>query len=121
MFLYGGIKHKGGGSGSNNRFSYQTCFNKPNNQRPVVNQPRVRYSFEDVVLDSRSDAEEILYRMDEILATYGMVRVADLYEFAGISSNFTDNDYGWYDIRTAEIVRVRDGYIIKMPRAVPLK
>ena len=52
--------------------------------------------------------------------TYGLVRVADLKDLVGISDNYTDNKYGWTNIRNAEIVRVRDGYMIKMPKAVPI-
>ena len=59
-------------------------------------------------------------RMDELMDTYGLVRVADLYDLVGITGNYTDNKYGWTNIRNAEIVRVRDGYMIKMPRAVPI-
>ena len=51
---------------------------------------------------------------------YGTVRVADLYDLVGVTGQYTDNNYGWTNIRNAEIVRVRDGYKIKMPRALPL-
>lgn len=46
--------------------------------------------------------------------------VADLYDLVGINGNYTDNKYGWFNIRTASVVRVRDGYMIKLPKAVPL-
>ena len=52
--------------------------------------------------------------------TYGLVRVADLYDLVGITGNYTDNKYGWTNITRAEIVRTRDGFMIKMPRAVPI-
>ena len=59
-------------------------------------------------------------RMDEIVGTYGTVSVADLYDLVGITGAYTDNKYGWTDIRSASVVRVRDGYMIKLPRALPL-
>lgn len=78
------------------------------------------YSYDDIILSSRGEAEDVLARMDELIETYGLVRVADLYDLVGITGNYTDNKYGWMNIRNAEIVRVRDGYMIKMPRAVPI-
>ena len=58
--------------------------------------------------------------MDEIMEEYGIVRVADLFDLVGITGDYTDNKYGWTNIRSAEVVRVRDGYKIKMPRAMPI-
>ena len=59
--------------------------------------------------------------MYELLDTYGLVRVADLKDLVGITGSYTDNRYGWTSLRSAEIVRVRDGYMIKMPRAVVIE
>ena len=82
---------------------------------------RARYNYDDVVLTSRPDAEEVLTRMDELIDTYGMVSVADMYDLVGKTCQYTDNNYGWTNLRTAEIVRVRDGYINKLPKALPIK
>lgn len=78
------------------------------------------YSYDDIVVDTRGEAEAVLSRMDELMETYGIVRVADLYDLVGVTGQYTDNNYGWTNIRNAEVVRVRDGYKIKMPRALPL-
>ena len=59
--------------------------------------------------------------MDELIETYGFVSVADLYDLVGKRCNYTDNNYGWTNIRNANIVRVSGGdYMIKMPKARPL-
>lgn len=80
-----------------------------------------RYSYDDIELESRAEAEEVLERMDELIASYGLVRVADLYDLVGITGSYTDNKYGWTSLRSAEIVRTRNGmYLIKMPRAIPI-
>lgn len=78
------------------------------------------YSYDDIILENRGEAEDVLTRMDELMETYGLVRVADLFDLVGKSCSYTDNKYGWTNIRNAEIVRVREGYLIKMPRAVPI-
>lgn len=41
-------------------------------------------------------------------------------DLVGITGSYTDNKYGWTNIRNAEIVHVRDGWMIKMPRAVAI-
>lgn len=79
------------------------------------------YSYDDIILNTRGEAEEVLARMDELINTYGLVTVADLYDLVGISGNYTDNKYGWQNIRNASVQRVRDGYMIKMPRAIPIE
>lgn len=78
------------------------------------------YSYDDVILESRAEAEEVISRLDELIDVYGMASVADLYDLVGISGQYTDNKYGWTDVRSATHVRVRDGYLLKMPRAKPL-
>lgn len=79
------------------------------------------YSYDDIVLESRGEAESVLSRMDEIIEEYDSVRVADLYDLVGITGDYTDNKYGWTNIRNARVVRTRDGFKIEMPRAILLK
>ena len=58
--------------------------------------------------------------MNELLDNYGIVSVADLYDLVGKSCDYTANRYGWTNIRNAEPVRVRDGYLLKMPKVGPI-
>lgn len=85
---------------------------------------RRRPLFDDIVYDTRGEAEEVLNRMDELIETYHMVSVFDMFDLSGIDCDYTLNNYGWTKINTAEVVRIRDrdgeGYIIKLPRAVPI-
>ena len=90
------------------------------------NTPRsIKFDFEsnkdDIILESRAEAEDVISSMEKIIETYGFVRVADLYDLVGITCNYTDNNYGWTNIRSAESVKVRDGYMLKLPKAEPLK
>lgn len=118
MILYG--ESRGGRKRSTaDRVSYVNYYdrgNKPSNKQPTGS----LYSIDNIFLTTRGEAEEVLERMDEIMDTYGLVRVTDLYDLVGITGNYTDNKYGWTNIRNAEIVHTRDGYHIKMPRAVPI-
>lgn len=117
MILYGESRGSSKRSTSD-RVSY-TNYSRPyRNDRPAVSS---RYSYDDIILASRGEAEDVLAKMDEIMATYGLVSVSDLYDLVGITGDWTDNDYGWTNITSAEIKRVRDGWTIKMPRAIPIK
>ena len=56
--------------------------------------------------------------MDDILDQYGTVSVSDLYELADVACpHYTANKYGWTSLKNAQVMRCRDGYIIKLPRA----
>ena len=110
-------------SGSPSYINY-TRYSDRRDDRNSRNDNRTRsgYGYNDVIVDSRADAEAVIEQMDGIVDTYGMVSVADLYDLVGMSSNYTDNNYGWTNIRNAEPVRLRDGgWMIRMPRAIPIK
>lgn len=105
------------------RVSYRQYYNNDSrrNYSSGGNRSRNSYDFDDIVIDNRGEAEEVLDRMEEIIATYGLVSVADFYELVGVPSNYTDNNYGWSNLRNAYVDRLSDGgYIIKLPRAFQL-
>lgn len=78
------------------------------------------YDLDDVIVDTRAEAERVLDKLDEIIDRYGYVTVADVYELVGIQGRWTDNKYGWTRIASAKPQRVRDGYLIQLPRPKPL-
>lgn len=79
------------------------------------------YGYGEVIVNTREEAHDILDRMDELVSTYQFASVADLYDMAGIEPKFTDNRYGWKDIRGAQIIPAKGGgFLIKMPKAYPL-
>lgn len=120
MILYGG-KGNSGSRPTADKVSYRD-YNSVS-RRGSTDRTRTNsgYSYDDIVLDTRGEAEAVLSRMDEIMEEYDIVRVADLYDLVGATGDYTDNNYGWTNIRNAKIVRVRDGYKIDMPRALPIR
>lgn len=120
MTLFGG---KGGGrrDSTAGRVSYRSYYDDRNSSR-YSDPPRRRnsYSYDDVIIEDRGEAEAVLARMDEIMAKYKLVTVADFYDLCNLQSQYTDNKYGWIDIRSADVIRVRDGYTIKLPPAMPI-
>lgn len=120
MILYGETgKTKSNSTAS--KVSYRSYYDRVNDRR-VYSSARTKtgYNYDDIILDNRGEAEDVLSRMDELISTYGLVSVADLYDLVGVTGNYTDNKYGWTDIRSAQVVRIRDGYLIKLPKALPL-
>lgn len=122
MSLYGG-RGGGGRRSTADKVSYRDYNSVSRRDTRSYESARTTsgYSYDDIVLETRGEAEAVLSRMDEIMEEYEIVRVADLYDLVGITGEHTDNKYGWTNIRNAKIVRVRDGWKIEMPRALPIR
>lgn len=79
------------------------------------------YEPDDVIVDTRAEAKEVLDEVDRLIHQYGQASVADFYDTVGITASFTDYQYGWVSIRDASIKPIRDGFMILMPRTVELE
>lgn len=120
MILYG--ESRGRKSSTTSSYvSYRDYSRSDDRDRFRDSRTRSGYNHDDIILETRGEAEEVLTRMDELIDTYGVVSVADLYDLIGKSCEYTDNKYGWTNIRNAEPIRVRDGYMLKLPKALPIK
>lgn len=113
MMFYGDVKRGKSSSSRGEYVSYRDYSSRDYDRRR-----RTPRDIDDVIFESRAEAEDVLNEMDEVLETYEFVSVADYYEIAGVSGSgtHTNNRYGWSNLRTADIIRVRDGWTIKMPR-----
>lgn len=122
MFLYGG-NGKGKSNSTTSKVSYRNYYERKDNggYRGSENTAsRNALDYEDIVFDNRGEAEAAKQQMMDLIERYGMVTVGDLYEMANRTPPYTAQKYGWMDVRGAETQRVRDGYILKLPRAVPI-
>ena len=121
MLLYGetGRSSK---RGSGNKISYSSFYDRDRRDSRTVSGNRYsnRFDIDEIILESRSEAEEVLLQMDQLIDSYKMVSVADLYDLVGMSCDYTAQKYGWTNIRNAEVVRVRDGYRLKLPKILPI-
>ena len=121
MILYGETNHsskKRNGA----RVSYSSYYDRDRERSSSQSRTSTKSSFDydDIVFETRGDAELVITQMEEIISRYGFVSVSDLYDMADLTAPYTANKYGWTDVRTAEPVRARGGgYIIKLPRALP--
>mgnify|MGYP000009259717 FL=1 len=122
MILYG--ETRGRKSSSNASYvSYRTYSDRDRDRRDDRRSSNSIFNLDDIILESRADADDVLDAMSDLIETYESVSVADLYDLIGIdvSGRYTYNDYGWTSLRNAEIVEVHEGYWIKLPRPRPIK
>ena len=120
MVLFGGsgrTKRSSGGGG--NRFSYDKQY-RSNERLPNEVRARSRFEMDDIIFESRGEAESVLEEMYAVLDEYQIVRVADLYDMAGLTQPYTSNRWGWTNLRNAQVNRVRDGFIIELPSAMAI-
>jgi hypothetical protein len=121
MLLFGKIR--GGRSRAKGRpyVSYGSYYSREREERSISKLSRTRHNFDEIVLEDRGEAEEVLNHLVDLIDDYGMASVADLYDLVGITSAFTDNKYGWDNLSTARILPVRGGYVISLPRTILLE
>lgn len=106
---------------SGNFISYNR-FSDPRDRHPVAHSSvRSRFSYDDILFESRGEAEACRMQMCEVIDTYGFVTVADMYDMADLTAPYTSNKYGWTNISSADVVRARGGgYVLKLPKALPI-
>lgn len=121
MILYGESGRTKNRTASS-KVSYSRYYDS-RDREPESRRINPTYGSDDISVESRGEAEDVLYQLETLISRYGMASIGDLYDLVGItvgSGNYTVENYGWTDISRATIVRVKDRYLIKMPRAKPL-
>lgn len=100
--------------------SYDKYARQRDDRRERNTAPRNRFDYDEIIFETRGDAEAARSQMEELIDRYGFCTVADLYDSVQLSAPYTSNKYGWTSlpaICNAEVVRLRDGgYILKLPR-----
>lgn len=123
MLLYNGDR-RGGKRSAASKVSYGQFYDRPSERRDSYKMAGSRsgLDYDEIVFETRGDAESVLSAMQDVIDQFGVVSVGDLYDLAEVTTtNYAVNKYGWTDIRSAEPFRLRDGgYILKLPRALPL-
>lgn len=114
-WMYGDSRPKGGSTYSNPSYKYHNLTNINNNTR------RETHTVDDIIFESKGEAEAVLSQMVDVIADYESVSVADLYEMVGMSCDYTENNYGWTQLGSAYTQRVSGGYILRLPKAIALK
>lgn len=107
---------RGSRNSSRNADRPYTSYYRKSEDRYADDTSSRRWAYQDVIIPAREDADDVLSQLDDILDNYPQVRVSDLNDILNVSGQYTDNRYGWTNIRSAEVVSVRGGYMIRMPR-----
>lgn len=85
--------------------------------RDSVRASSTRRSFvvETVIFDDRHQAELVLEELLERTYEYGWTTVGDFYALSGVTASHTDELYGWFDLGRANVSRIRDGWVLRLP------
>lgn len=125
--LFGESRHgnRSRASGHNNGYiNYSRYSTGPQRRREdprdVSRRSRAAHNFDEIVLNSRAEADQVLERMYDLLSRYEAVTVADLYDLAGVTSDYTDGKWGWTSLEGAGVTRARDGYLLDLPKPEPI-
>lgn len=128
--IYGEARAKrnrsGPSSGAQGYVSYNRMGMGMGDDRPplphsISRKARARHDFDEIVLASRTEAEEVIDRLFDLVSRYDAATVGDLYELTGLESSHTDNKWGWTDLRGSSVGRIRTGgYLLNLPDPEPL-
>jgi hypothetical protein len=98
-------------------------YNQPSVIRPaqtsfVGRRPAAQTSSVDIgqiVVPDMVQAQLIAEQLFETVEQYGTASVANLYELLNQTAVVTDHKWGWHDLSTMEVKRVREGYWVVLP------
>jgi hypothetical protein len=125
--IFGGDTHRASRYGApsaspNTRVAYDSISKPTQASRGLSPQARARFDFQDLVIPSRDEANEVIDQMYEILSRNGEVTVADLYTLTGIRPDHTDMKWGWINLRGTNSVKYgKKGWLLTLPRPTELR
>ena len=115
-------KRSSGSSGPFGNTGY-TNYNRYSSNKREDRPRRTRQShdFDDVILDSRQEAQEVIDTLIDWIGKYDAVSVKDLYELVGEEFHHTDEKWGWTNLDRASVRRVgNQSYLLVLPKTEPL-
>lgn len=103
---------------SYNRYSSNSRQHSDPREKKVNKAPRSRHGFDDVILSSRQEADEVLDQLYTMLDQYESVTVADFYSLIGLETKYTDDDWGWTELKGSGVRKTREGFVIELPEPI---
>lgn len=121
--IYGDSRPRRGGAGPLTGGQGYISYNRmsapgrpPAAPQAISRASRARHNFDELVIPTRQEAEEVIDRLYDLISKYESVTVADLYELTGVASSHQDHKWGWEDLTGAGVGRVRGGgYVLNLP------
>ena len=121
LALYGSVRNDTGTRKAGNmRTPYNSMYDRTD-RRAIRPSARAAFNFDDVIFEDREDAQAVLDVLVDDTYEYGMASVAEFYELSGLPTNHTDNKWGWEELNGANVMLVRDGYILNLPKPILLE
>ena len=77
-------------------------------------------AIKEIIFNTPQDAETVLDKLCEKIYEGGYCSVADYYDACAIDSLFIDTKWGWDNLASVKPIKVRDGYIINLPKPIRL-
>ena len=125
MAMYGSTKARsknrpsGTLGGSYVSYGSYSSSNPTKAQQPARNTDRI--NVDDLIFGMADEAHQVIDAMCDRLERYGTVTVQDLYDLIGVSAPRTAMYWGWTDLSEARVRKIREGWLIELPRSQPLK
>ena len=115
--IYGGDSRNVRRNTNRSYVSYSSMSNKQSS-RPVYKMNReTAKAVDDVVVETRAEAEDILDILIDLTREYGCASLADFKDLIGVSSNYNDYKWGWKEnlARESSIRKCGGGWLIQLP------
>lgn len=101
---------------SYNRYSGNSQTRPASTTAPMSTRAKATHDFDEIVLSTRAEAEEVLDNLYSLVSDYDVASVSDLYQMVGMTASYTDEKWGWADLRGTSVTRVKGGYLLDLPR-----
>lgn len=122
MILFGSNVATTGGDEFGGKYNQRTPYWKYSTNStpaPAVRPLVSRFDTNDIILQSREDAEIVVTELTRYIEEFGFVSVAYLYGLVGITAPPTAYNYGWRDLNTYRIRPTLNGtWALDLPRPV---
>ncbi|QAU06288.1 hypothetical protein SEA_RICKMORE_54 [Gordonia phage Rickmore] len=114
----GAVGNRGVGGTTHVSYNRYSGNSQTRQQGPKSVSPRARatHDFDEIILSTRAEADEVLDNLFNLVSEYDFATVADLYGMVGVTGSYTDEKWGWSDIRGTGVTRVKGGYLLDLPR-----
>lgn len=101
-------------------------YNRPNTRaardrepdaRPEIDRrDRAVHDFSKLTFRNAGEAERVADSLVDLISEYGVATVGDFYSAIGMTAEFTDHNYGWFDLSAIRVRKIPHGYVMDLPR-----
>lgn len=121
MIFFGGTGNKNKINSNTSKISYRNFYDQKDT--PIYSQASstAKFNYDDIIFETRGEAEAVREEMDNVIERYGFVTIADMYDMVELTPPFTSNKYGWSNISSSRVIKTRYGYVIDLPKAKPIE